>query len=507
MPPVDSSHLSVPALAHPHAPEPSFADLMADQLRRTPWFAASIGLHALILVLLVMLLPDPKPDAAPRMISVLPHEQPIVEPPPPDDPEPIVTEPVLDDTIPLDTPTDVPTDDPVEAPSPFDSTDVAQASDIPLGSVPGLGGGPPVGPYGRGTRGGKRGGGGRLNPALDAALGWLARHQDDSGRWDADGFMKHDSPAHPLCDGPGSSMQDVGVTGLAALAFLGDGNTLRSGPYKDQLKRAVRWLLDQQDSRGLIGSSASHDFIYGHAIATYALVEAAGLSEYRLIRPAVQKALDYLESHRNPYMVWRYQPRDNDNDTSVTGWGIMAYVSARNFGFEVNDRALDTCAVWLDQVTDSSTGRHGYSKRGELSSRHPGDHASRFPPERGECMTAVGLFCRAFLGQDPREQPVMARAAELISAKPPQWDAARGTVDHYYWYYGSYALYQMGGQLWREWSAALNDSVIDTQRTDGNFKGSWDPAGAWGEDGGRVYSTAILALTLQAYFRYTPLIR
>ena len=33
------------------------------------------------------------------------------------------------------------------------------------------------------------------------------------------------------------------------------------------------------------------------------------------------------------------------------------------------------------------------------------------------------------------------------------------------------------------------------------------PAGAWGEDGGRVYSTAILTLTMQANYRYTPLVR
>ena len=40
-----------------------------------------------------------------------------------------------------------------------------------------------------------------------------------------------------------------------------------------------------------------------------------------------------------------------------------------------------------------------------------------------------------------------------------------------------------------------------------NLLGSWDPIGAWGEDGGRVYSTAILVLTLEAYYRYSRLVR
>ena len=44
------------------------------------------------------------------------------------------------------------------------------------------------------------------------------------------------------CDGAGNPVHDVGVTGLALLAFLGDGSTMRSGPYKDVVKKAVKWL-------------------------------------------------------------------------------------------------------------------------------------------------------------------------------------------------------------------------------------------------------------------------
>jgi len=32
--------------------------------------------------------------------------------------------------------------------------------------------------------------------------------------------------------------------------------------------------------------------------------------------------------------------------------------------------------------------------------------------------------------------------------------------------------------------------------------GSWDPIDAWGTAGGRVYATAINALTLEVYYRY-----
>ena len=110
---------------------------------------------------------------------------------------------------------------------------------------------------------------------------------------------------------------------------------------------------------------------------------------------------------------------------------------------------------------------------------------------------------RFFLGQDPAETPVMMRAADTLLSRPPVWDEASGDIDHYYWYYATYALYQMGRRHWREWRKHLSPAVVQTQRSDGNYDGSWDPAGAWGEDGGRVYSTAILVLTLEAYYRYT----
>jgi hypothetical protein len=86
--------------------------------------------------------------------------------------------------------------------------------------------------------------------AVDLALDWLAAHQDEDGHWDADQFMKHD-PKGKECDGPGNPVHDVGITGLAMLAMLGDGNTLRAGPYKDNLKRAAGWLRAQQQPNGL----------------------------------------------------------------------------------------------------------------------------------------------------------------------------------------------------------------------------------------------------------------
>ncbi|MCR9244595.1 MAG: hypothetical protein NXI31_06155 [bacterium] len=489
--------------------ELTFQDMVADQLRRSPWVVLSAALHALAIILLWALVPG-KVKATPKNhAEVVQQSQPEIEDPiePPKDPEIVPEDPIEDFVL---EPVDFTMDDPVEVADFLNSepsTLSAFTSDSTNTAV-GISGNA-GGPYGGRGKGNGRGGIPRhLNPVIDRALKWLADHQDEDGKWDCDEFMKHDVLGQ-ICDGAGNAVHDVGVTGLALLAFLGDNNTMRAGPYRDVVKRGVLWLREQQQDNGLFGTETSHDFIYDHAIAAYAMCEAFGLSRYRLLKDPAQRAISYLESHRNPYSVWRYQPRDNDNDTSVTGWCIMAYESGKFFGLQISDTALQLAAAWLDEVTEPN-GRHGYRRLGELSSRKHGDHKQRFPVERGEAMTAVGLFSRYFLGQDPKEKPVMHKAADLIASKPPVWNEKNGSIDHYYWYYATYALFQAGGRPWQQWQRALDKAVVKTQHQDksqSHLCGSWDPVGAWGEDGGRVYSTAILTLTMQAHYRYSPLLR
>jgi hypothetical protein len=50
------------------------------------------------------------------------------------------------------------------------------------------------------------------------------------------------------------------------------------------------------------------------------------------------------------------------------------------------------------------------------------------------------------------------------------------------------------------WRDALHENLAKEQRRDGNFLGSWDPVDVWGQDGGRVYATAMATMALQAAF-------
>jgi hypothetical protein len=335
--------------------------------------------------------------------------------------------------------------------------------------------------------------------AIARALAWLAAHQNEDGRWSNGGFTgRCGRLAKGVCDRPGSVIHDVGATGLALLAFLGDGHTASAGDHAEVVARGLAWLAKAQDAEGLVGAKQAHNFLYGHAIATEALCEAVGLGAEGLREPA-ERALRYLLAARNPDAAWRYDvPPSGDSDTSVTGWAVNALVAARRAGLAVDPAALEGALAWVDKVTDPDSGLVGYTAPFELSARTPGNEEG-FPREKGEAMTAVGLWIRLQVGQRPAAGSVLAKHAARIAACPPVVDPQGN--DQYYWYYATYALQRLGGATWESWKAALAASVLDVQVTRGDAAGSWNPDGPWGYEMGRVCSTALMTLLLECPVR------
>jgi hypothetical protein len=159
--------------------------------------------------------------------------------------------------------------------------------------------------------------------------------------------------------------------------------------------------------------------------------------------------------------------------------------------------------TWINEVTDPQTGRTGYTDIGGLPSRLT-DLMAKFPSERSESMTAVGVLARIFAGHTLENDPLIAKGADLLAAKLPRWDPASGDLDFYYWYYATLAMFQIGGARWDHWNEALKSAVVEHQRhnPDEDEFGSWDPLDPWSSVGGRVYSTAINCLSMEVYYRY-----
>ena len=145
-------------------------------------------------------------------------------------------------------------------------------------------------------------------------------------------------------------------------------------------------------------------------------------------------------------------------------------------------------------MTDSDYGRAGYIQRGSGSCRFR-DSVDIYPGEKSEALTAAALLVRMWSGEDPKTE-VIQKGASLCAKLPPVWDPTGGSIDLIYWYDGTLALREVGRSAWDTWLPRLQEALLPAQRKDGVNNGSWDPIGAWGYEGGRVYATAIAAMTL-----------
>jgi hypothetical protein len=513
------------------AEQSDFNEQLYQALKQAPWWMISIAAHVLLFVISSMFTTDD--DAGKLAARTIVSNVAPAEPPPEEELEEVEeeTEQVHQTDLVAKEPVikDAEISDHVETDNdmPFEeSLGEGGLSDAPFegpanNGLIGIGGGAGGAFKGRGGHRNLRTGGGgktKADDAVDDALKWLAAHQSADGGWEGAGFNLWCDGKRiqgPGPDGLGKAGHDPGLTGLALLAFLGAGYTNRGEhPFAKVVGNGLRYLKNVQDPEGCFGPRASQHYVYNHAIAALAMVEAYGMTGSAIYKGPAQKALDFIAIARNPYFAWRYGIKPGDNDTSVTGWMMMALKSAKlinnhdkksgkSESLTIDEEAFDGIRTWVDKVTDEY-GRAGYLSKGSGPARTP-DMVDKFPGDKSESMTGVAMLARIFLGEDPKKSDLIKKGADLCVQHLPQWDEGAGTIDMYYWYYATLAMYQVGGEPWRKWNEALKTAVIDTQRKDTDYcmyKGSWNPLDPWGPDGGRVYSTATCALCLEVYYRY-----
>src|SRR5579875_2918541 len=70
--------------------------------------------------------------------------------------------------------------------------------------------------------------------AVKKGLEWLAKNQHKDGHW--------------------SDQYPVTMTGVSGMALLMEGSTIREGKYKDNIRRAVDWLMAHSQPNGMIGN-------------------------------------------------------------------------------------------------------------------------------------------------------------------------------------------------------------------------------------------------------------
>ncbi len=325
-----------------------------------------------------------------------------------------------------------------------------------------------------------RGGSVASEEAVERALDWLAEHQQPNGGWS----LVHDGgKCNGRCPNNGSTERfDPAATGLSLLAFLGAGYTHREGKHRDTVRKGIYFLQQILEETPQGGSFLfqSERGMYNHGIASFALCEAYQLTLDKDLKLSAQQAIDFISSAQNYQGGWGYLPKQ-PGDLTLSGWQIMALKSAFAAGLDVPPATILRIDAFLDSQQTPSTFFYGYGKPGKSST-----------------CTAIGLLLRLFRGKPHTDATVLAGADFLAKSTRPG-------VDAYYNYYSTLFLFHMGQPFWESWNARMREHLIATQSKVGHQSGSWFFEDPYGREGGRVYTTAMCAMTLEVYYRFAPI--
>lgn len=366
------------------------------------------------------------------------------------------------------------------------------------------------------------GGDQKTERAVAEGLAWLAAHQRSDGVWDRRRFDEL-CPADDRCSQTAISQldrdADVGVSALAALAFLGAGHTHERGPYSENLSKVFSYILAQQSPDGSFSPDSTYQN-YNDAIAAIAIAEAYILTKDPILKEPLERVMAQLVRCQQRGGGWDLTDNTTTdrNDSSVSSWVLMAFKSAEAAGVSAPIDARFRLLAHYDNATLSS-GRVWHANKTERTNGRSSREIDIGQRRYGPGITATGLYARAAFGL--RLDDAMAeKQIEMLLKELPKIDErnrpeSTGWHNEYYWYYGTMAMFNVGGEPWKRWNESLRSTVMEHQERPvsrkgkhGHAYGSW-PAfgrgwGEWGRSGGRIYSTAINTLTLEIYYRYVP---
>ncbi len=313
-----------------------------------------------------------------------------------------------------------------------------------------------------------------ITPAMDRAvtngLAALAGEQNPDGSW----------------EGGARYGRHVGITGLAALAFMSDGNLPGRGPYGDNVRRAIDFILNNVNETGLLAADTSHGPMYGHGFATLFLGEVYGMTgggqdtaQAARLHEALLKAVRLIVQTQNPDGGWRYNPVPYDADLSVTICQIMALRAARNAGIETPKATIDRAIEYVRRCQNPDGGfKYQLTSGGSAWPRSAAGVASLY---------YAGVY----------QDDAIDRGLEyLFSVAKPGPRSRPGAHYFYGHYYAVQSMYLTGGERWREWWPAIRDEIIGRQTK----------SGLWSDNhAGSSYGTAMALIILQMPKRYLPI--
>jgi len=181
----------------------------------------------------------------------------------------------------------------------------------------------------------------RTRSIVEEILLQLARMQNDDGSWGQGSAWLG-----------GHRLDRVGMTGLAIIALLKEGYSHLSKDECDgvrfglSVKNGLKWLLRNQQDDGTIATTWSGPV--DHALATWALSEAYGMTATNLFKAPAQASVDALSG--------RFKASIDRDDESSALWMAFALLSARLGELEIPEGLAEDGLAYFGRKLSGSEG-------------------------------------------------------------------------------------------------------------------------------------------------------
>ncbi len=308
---------------------------------------------------------------------------------------------------------------------------------------------------------------------IGLALQWLAENQENDGYWDTGKF-----------GGCGDQEANLATTAMALYAFYYAGYDYKISKFSDNINRAKLWIQKQQLPNGRFGT-----YVHTNAICVFALSEAANMSNSdKDLVNSVRLGLHYLVQQQNKSGGFSYAGKNFklEDDMVTIGLCTMAFRSVleTNIDRPTCKKVLKKILKCLEQTkytndnTETSKGESWYLAKGIQGTGKAG----------GACQ-AIAMCIRQKCGWNRSEPWMMAAANSQAMNLPIEYKG----MDVFRVLVSFDALFQIGGENFKKWYSPVKNIILNAQRQDPGFKGSWDPTGCSLNYGGRVLYTAVLS--------------
>jgi hypothetical protein len=305
--------------------------------------------------------------------------------------------------------------------------------------------------------------------SIDRGLKWVANTQSRLGHWTAS--------AYPTA-----------MTALAGTALICSGSTSTQGPYAQNIRRAVDYLMTRLRPNGLIGDPLSDNrYTYGHGFSMLFLSQILGEEEDRERRDelieALAKAAEFSVAAQTNSGGWGYvSAKDGNNfdEGSTTITQVQGLRGCRNAGIAVPGKAIDDAKEYIYRCKNPDGGI-SYSSRNRGSSR--------------PAITAAALAALYNAGDyDSKHVPEMLKYCKENLHRITDGVQHFGHWHYTYLYY-SQVVYRQGEQDWTEFRDRLYNKIVSEQSGDGSWNGNIGP----------IYVTACNLIMMQLDKGFLPI--